>query len=643
MTTDQLKAIRTPWGEIGYIVFKRTYSRTEDGVSEELHDVIMRELKSSDEQLHVGFTDEEKERYYVTRKKLKWSVAGRFMWQLGTKVVDKLGLPSLQNCAFTVIDHPIRPFTWAFDMLMLGSGVGYSIQKKYVSQLPRLKGPITISRVDENDADFIVPDSREGWIKLLSKVLKAHFYGEEGFTYALHLIRSKGAPIKSFGGVAAGPEEFHEGIQEIHKILNSRAEDFLRPIDCLDIMNLIGYIVVSGNVRRSAEIAVGDPDDKEFLMAKRWDLGPVPNWRSFSNNSVGFDDEHGDDYVSQLPREFWETYEQGEPYGIINLKLFREVGRTGETQYPDPGVKGVNPCAEQGLDDKETCCLAETFLPNIESYEELLEVLGYAYRMNKHSLFLGCHLKETEDIVHKNYRMGIGLTGVLQATEEQRSWLSPAYEWLREYDRIYSEAHGFPVSVKLTTMKPSGTMSQLGGMTPGGNVNPAGPYFIRRVIIASNSPLIEVCRKYGYNMEYRKTFDGQNDTTAFCVEFPCAIPEHTPTAANTSWRDQMDMIRWLQANWSDNAVSCTVQYKKKDLPEIKQYLRDHLRHEIKSVSFLLYSGHGFAQAPYETISVEKYQKMVSKVTMINEDTFQKAIGETDFDVAECSNGACPVK
>lgn len=263
--------------------------------------------------------------------------------------------------------------------------------------------------------------------------------------------------------------------------------------------------------------------------------------------------------------------------------------------------------------------------------------------MNKHSLSLPCHLKDTEDIVHQNYRMGIGLTGVLQATDEQRSWLSSAYEWLREYDKKYSAKYNMPESIKLTTMKPSGTMSQLAGVTPGGNVNPAGPYFIRRVIVASNSPIIEVCRRYGYNMEYRKNFDGTNDTNAFCIEFPCAIPESTPTAANSTWKQQMDMIRWLQVNWSDNAVSCTIQYKKKDLPEIKQYLRDHLRHEIKSISFLLYQGHGFVQAPYETISLEKYQKMVSKITLINENTFQKAIKESDFQVDECSNGSCPIK
>lgn len=121
------KDIKTPWGEIGYITFKRTYARRlkeEDPNSktEEFWQVVQRELDASEKQLGVKFTEEEKKRYFETRMQLKWSTAGRFMWQLGTKTVDRLGLPSLQNCAFTVVNEPVRPFTWAFEMLMLGSG-----------------------------------------------------------------------------------------------------------------------------------------------------------------------------------------------------------------------------------------------------------------------------------------------------------------------------------------------------------------------------------------------------------------------------------------------------------------------------------------------------------------------------------------
>jgi adenosylcobalamin-dependent ribonucleoside-triphosphate reductase len=353
-----------------------------------------------------------------------------------------------------------------------------------------------------------------------------------------------------------------------------------------------------------------------------------------SNNSI-VSPENTDD----LPNEFWETYNQGEPYGLINLELSRTVGRTGETQYPDPEVEGFNPCAEQSLANFETCCLAEVYLPNIESFEELKEVLSYAYRMNKHSLALHCSLKETETIVNKNMRMGIGMTGILQATEEQRSWLKEAYVWLREYDNQYSEKKGFPKSIKLTTVKPSGTLSLLAGVTPGVHPNPAGPYYIRRVRISSQSPLIDVCKKHGFPLEYQRNFDGSEDKSTMVVSFPCKLPETTPVAADFDWKTQMDMIRKMQAEWSDNSVSCTVYYRKEDIEDIKAYLKEHFRHEMKTVSFLLYYGHGFDQAPYETITKEQYEEMVAKTTPIT----SIEVKEDEMTVEECATGACPIK
>lgn len=631
--------IKTPWGEIGYITFKRTYARRlkendPNSASEEFEDVINRELEASDSQLKVGFTEEEKKGYYNTRLGLKWSVAGRFMWQLGTKTVKKLGLPSLQNCAFTVVNDPIKPFTWAMDMLMLGSGVGYNIQRHNVYTLPKVGNKVKIQRVDGNDVDFIIPDNREGWIELLERTLRAHFFTGKGFTYSAHCVRSKGAPIKSFGGVASGPDELCDGIAEVSKILNARAGKKLRPIDCLDIMNIIGHIVVSGNVRRSAQLAIGDHDDLEYLKAKRWDLGVIPKWRGMSNNSIAAPDD-----LRDLPKEYWETYQQGEPYGLINLALSRAVGRTGETQYADPEVEGYNPCAEQSLGDKETCCLAEVFLPNINNYEELLQCLGYAYRMCKHSLMLNCHLKDTEDIVHRLMRMGLGQTGYLQCPEEKKAWLKDAYVWLRNLDNEYSDLMGWPRSVKLTTMKPSGTLSSLAGVTPGGNCGPAGPWFIRRIRIASNSPLIEVCRQHGYKIEPCLHIDGSIDPNTMVVEFPMRFPEGTPVASNTTWRDQLDTIRRLQREWSDNSVSCTVTYRKEDIEDIKEYLNEHFKNEIKTVSFLLFSDHGFKQAPYEDITENEYLALVSRTRPIT----SGSVKESDFELQDCEGGACPIK
>lgn len=634
-----MNEIKTPWGEIGYITYKRTYSRRlkEDdpnSKTEEFHQTIDRELYAADKQLGIKFTEEEKETYFKTRMNLKWSPAGRFVWQLGTKTVDKLGLPSLQNCAATVVDHPIRPFTWAMELLMLGCGVGFNIQKEYVYQIPKLqKKKVKITRLDNADADYIIPDTREGWVKLLGKLLKAHFYSGEGFTFSAQLIRSKGALIKGFGGVASGPDDLVWGMYEINKILNDRAGKKLRPIDALDIMNIIGSVVVAGNVRRSAQIAIGDYDDLEFLKAKRWDLGPIPNWRAMSNNSVACDD------VDLLPSEFWDTYSQGEPYGLINLNLARSCGRLGEFQYSDTGIIGFNPCAEQGLYNNETCCLAELYLSNIDSYEELLTCLEMSYRMCKHSLALHCSIKETEDIVHQNMRMGIGVTGYLQATEEQRSWLKTAYEWLREYDKEYSAKYGFPVSIKLTTVKPSGTLSLLKGVTPGGHPSPAGPYYIRRIRIASNSSLLDTCKKHGYPMEYQINFDGTEDKSTMVVSFPCKVPDGTPIAADFFWRDQLDIVKRLQSEWSDNSVSVTVYYKKEDLEDIKKYLSENYKDNFKTLSFLLYNDHGFKQAPYETISKELYDLMIQDVEPIT----SVNVNEKDFDIQDCDTGSCPIK
>lgn len=623
----------TPWGPTGYITYKRTYARKlKKGTTEEFADTVERIIQACDKQLKCNFTPREEDRLRNYLLQLKGSVAGRFWWQLGTPTVTKLGLASLQNCAATVVDHPIRPFTWAMDMLMLGSGVGYNIQKEHVNELPKVKRA-KITRQDNASADFIVPDTREGWVKLLGKVLKSHFYGGGGFTYSTHCIRSKGALIKGFGGVASGPEELCWGMERISEVLNGRVGKKPRPIDALDIMNIIGYIVVAGNVRRSAQIALGDYDDIEFLQAKRWDLGGIPNWRSMSNNSVVCPD------TKLLPEEFWEGYKgNGEPYGLINLEASRKQGRLGETQYPDKNVMIFNPCAEQSLENYETCCLAEVFLPNLESYEEMLDVVKLLYRVNKHSLALKCHHPETMDIVNSNMRMGIGMTGIMQATDEQKSWLDQCYQDLREFDKEYSHEFKFPESIKLTTVKPSGTLSLLAGVTPGAHPGYAR-YFIRRIRMASDSDLVKVCQAKGYHVEPQRNFDGTDDHNTSVVEFPCRFPDHATLASDVSAVHQLENVRWLQTVWSDNSVSCTIYYKKEELPEIREWLNNNYSESVKTCSFLLHSEHGFSQAPYEEITKEQYEELSSKVQPID----SVEVAEEDFELEECSTGACPIK
>lgn len=630
--------IETPWSTVGYLTYKRTYAREmPNGVTEEFEQTVERVIDAARSQLQVGFTKAEEKRLRTYLLQLKGSVAGRFLWQLGTDTVDRLGLLSLQNCAFTVVDHPVRPFTWAFDALMLGSGVGYNIQREYVYKLPPVRedfaGPI---REDANGADFIVPDTREGWVQLLHHVLKSAFFESDsyppGFSYSTQLIRGRGAKIKGFGGVASGPEDLVRGIAQISGILEDRRGKQLRPIDCLDIMNIIGSVVVAGNVRRSAQIAIGDADDLQFLTAKRWSNGNIPNWRAMSNNSVVCND------IKLLPQEFWDTYDgKSEPYGLINLKLSQNVGRTGDTRYKDKKVRGYNPCAEQSLEDYETCCLAELFLPNIRSKKELLDLTKMLYRINKHSLRLPCHHKETQEVVHRNMRMGIGVTGYLQASEEQRSWLSDTYEELREYDAEYSKERGWPVSIKLTTCKPSGTLSLLPGVTPG--VHPGyAQHMVRRIRVAAEHPLVDVCRQHGYPVEFVRKFDGTDDYSTVVVEFPFSYPEGTVLAKDLDAIGQLEWVRRLQTEWSDNSVSCTVYYRHEELEDIQKYLAKNYNKNFKSLSFLLHSGHGFDQAPFEEITKEEFEARQAACQVI---TGIKSVEYESSD--ECAGGACPVK
>ena len=392
----------------------------------------------------------------------------------------------------------------------------------------------------------------------------------------------------------------------------------------------------------SAQLAMGDATDVDYLRAKRWDLGNIPNWRCYSNNSVICDD------ISEIidNDEFWQGYNgNGEPYGLINLKLSKSCGRLGDFQYADPTVEGYNPCAEQSLASKETCCLAEIYLPNISSYEELEKCAGYLYRICKQSLLLPCaDSKETEDIVHKNLRMGIGMTGILQATEEQRMWLPRCYAFLRQFDNFYSDYSGIPRSVKLTTVKPSGSLSILGHCTSG--CHPGfSQYYIRRIRVASESKLIKIAKDHGYHVEYIQNFDGTTDYTTQVISFPYSLPQGTILAESCTAVQQMEYVKWLQTYWSDNSVSVTVYYKKEELPMIKDWLRENYNDSVKTISFLLHSDHGFKQAPLEKITQEQYEEMIKNTTPI---TSVEGICYTTTDVnlameGECAGGACPTR
>ena len=235
-------------------------------------------------------------------------------------------------------------------------------------------------------------------------------------------------------------------------------------------------------------------------------------------------------------------------------------------------------------------------------------------------------------------RMGIGVTGYLQATKEQRSWLENCYIYLREYDKEYSRSTGLPPSIKLTTVKPSGTLSLLAGVTPGAHPG-YSEYYIRRIRMSADSELVNVCRNNGFDIEYVRNFDGTEDHSTVVVSFPCSFPKGTKFASDMSAVDQLEVITRLQREWSDNSVSVTVYYRKEELDAIKDWLSNHY-HNVKSVSFLLHNEHGFDQAPLEEIDKQTYNSMKKRSTPIQS---LKDIKMEDIEISDCDSGACPVR
>ena len=632
---DSYKVKTSPWGfgGLGEVVYLRTYSRPieELGRNETWTETLVRAINGAAD-IGTPLNVFEAEALFDHMFNLRCSLSGRALWQLGTPLVKKFNATSLNNCYFTNIEK-VEDFELLFEYLMLGGGVGFSVERSKIHDLPKVKAGVSITHERSNDADIIVPDSRQGWKRLLHSVLKSYFDTGKSFSYSTILIREFGAPLKTFGGTASGPGALIEGINDICKVMQNREGKKLRSIDVLDICNIIGRIVVSGSSRRSAQIAIGDPDDVLFIRAKNWSTGAIPAWRANSNNSI-----YADAY-DEIMQELWKGYDgSGEPYGLVNRKLARSHGRLGERSV-DNSIEGFNPCAEIGLSDGESCNLSTIFLPNVESLEQLKEISTLLYKIQKQITRLDYPYAKTNEIVKKNARLGQSITGVLQCSEEKVAWLDDAYKHLKAYDEAYSKEKGWPTSVRLTTVQPSGTLSLLPGVTPG--IHPGfARFYIRRVRFGASDPLVDACRKRGYKIQWDIGIDGREDHMRYVVDFPCESPEGAVLAAEMTAIEQLEWVRKMQTVWADNAVSVTVYYRKEELPAIQDWLSKNYDKSVKSVSFLLHVDHNFSLPPYEEITEEQYKKLVGKIDFSV--PLQTYTGEI-LDLDDCATGACPVR
>lgn len=623
------------WGPLGYITYKRTYARIieDKNRKEEFWETIRRVVegcysiqKEHCKKLSLPWSDEKAQRSAKRMFEKIWNFKflppGRGLWMMGTEFVQKNGSMSLNNCGFASTEDINRKYSKAFefvmDALMLGVGVGFDTKGA---------GKIIIKKPQENNFNFQIPDSREGWVESLKLTLEAYFLGKELPNYDFSLIRPAGEPIRGFGGIASGPAPLKEMLGDIRKVLDKRIGKPISSVDIVDIMNYIGKCVVAGNVRRSAEIALGDPTDLEFVTCKQ-DEKALYSHRWASNNSVfavkGMDYGFIADQIAV----------NGEP-GVFWLENAKNYSRMADPpDFKDKQAAGVNPCGEQTLESFELCCLVETFPSNHETYEEFQETLKYAYLYGKSVTLVNTHWPETNAVMLKNRRMGISQTGIVEAfvkygRRTMIEWSDRAYKYLRELDDEYSNWLCIPKSLKISTIKPSGTVSLLPGVTPGIHY-PHSEYYIRRIRLSKNSDLIEHIRNAGYYIE-----DDLYSPNTVVAEFPIKEKYFDRSKKEiTLWEQVANAIDY-QSKWSDNQVSITVTFKPEEKEEIKRVL-EFSEDKLKSVSFLPLEEHGYKQAPYEEITKEEYMQMISKISPLNlNDTKDRAIGEKFCDSESC--------
>jgi adenosylcobalamin-dependent ribonucleoside-triphosphate reductase len=560
---------------------------------------------------------------------------------MGTEFVNgQKNSAALQNCSFIStegissrsVHDAIWPFTRLMEMSMLGVGVGFDT--KGVGKL-EIHLPLPEVKV------HVIPDSREGWCDSVAMLLESYFFASRNqleFDYSE--IRPSGEPIKGFGGVAAGPGPLIDLHRSLHEQFEGRSGEKITTTDIVDIQNKIGKCVVAGNVRRSAEIALGEASDKDFLDLKNWEVNPermgANGWGHTSNNSIVAN--VGDNFDEIAGR----IADNGEP-GIVWLDLCRKYGRLVDPlNNKDWRAAGTNPCSEQTLESGECCTLVENFISRHDSLEDFEKTLKISYLYAKSVTLLPTHWPETNAIMQRNRRIGCSVSGLAHFAEingwtELRTWLDKGYDYIQMLDNKYSEWLGCRPSIKTTSVKPSGTVSLLFGVTPGVHW-PTADVYIRRMRLASNDPLLVSLREAGYHTEP----DVMDPTHSIVVELPTMGPE-VRTEREVSMWEKTSLAILAQRYWADNQVSVTVTFTDEEKSQIGALLRS-IDGQLKSVSMLpiLEVGGAYKQMPYERIPLEEWEKQVGKVKRIDWKDFYKG---NSFDAEGekfCSNDTCEI-
>jgi ribonucleoside-diphosphate reductase alpha chain len=543
------------------------------------------------------------------------------------------------NCSFIAVDS-LRALDEAMYILMNGTGVGFSVEQKYVNNLP-----VIAEELFATNTTIVVEDSKLGWAKAYKELIGLLVTGQIP-NWDMSKVRPAGARLKTFGGRASGPEPLADLFKFTVEQFKIAAGRRLKPIEAHDIMCKVGEVVVVGGVRRSALISLSNLDDFEMAKAKSGQWWETEGQRALANNSAVYNAKPN---TAQFLREWRNLYESksGER-GIYNMDSVRKhIDKFGRRDSSK--VTGTNPCGEILLRANEFCNLTEVVIDANDTEETLTDKIKLATILGtwQSSLTNFKYIRKSwKDNCEEERLLGVSLTGIFgnPITGTVHKGLSEMLDRLREssieVNKNEAEVLGINPSVAITTVKPSGTVSQLTGVSSG--IHPwYSEYYIRTVRADNKDPLTTFLKDF--NVPHEPDVMKPDTTTVF--SFPVKSPKNAVVTKDLSAIDHLEVWKVYRTHWTEHNPSVTINVKEDEWLDVGAWVFKNFD-SIGGVSFLPASEHSYKQAPYQEITEKEYKDLLSKmpkrIPWESLSLYELEDGTSGSQELACSSGSCEI-
>lgn len=558
------------------------------------------------------------------------------------------------NCSFIAVDHP-RAFDEILYILMCGTGVGFSVERQFIAKLPIIGTKVTVSdagvlgidsleALEPTNHTIVVRDSKGGWANGLKELL-SHLYAGKIPKWDVSRIRPAGEKLKVFGGRASGPQPLIDLFKFTIDTFKGAVGRKLTSIECHDLVCKIADIVVVGGVRRSALISLSNLSDDRMRGAKNgqwWINNPQ---RALANNSASYTERPA---MELFMKEWLSLVESksGER-GIFNrqaaIKKALDSGRRDHTK-----IVGTNPCAEITLRSAGLCNLSEVVIRKDDSLLDLLEKVRIATIIGTYQSLL-TNFRHVRSIWKENQEeerlLGVSLTGIMdhpvlsQTGNLAEAWLKAMKTEAIKVNKVWAAKLGIKLSAAITTVKPSGTVSQLVDSASGEHTRYA-PYYVRTVRADKKDPLAQLMRQQGFPVEDCVMKPGTTDI----FSFPVKAPEHAVFRNDMTAMQQLEHYLMVQNNWCEHNVSITVYVKDHEWMGVGDWVYRHFD-QIGGVSFLPHSDHSYQQAPYQECTREDYEALNARMPSFNWEQlaqFERDDATVNTKELACTAGVCEI-